>query len=257
MATEAQRKALEQLMGSDTTTYSRRPTTGNNPNYLTTFTDSRLCRPYLVGHCPHDLFENTKFEQGPCKNQHNGRLRQMYQDDPERESYGYEWDYAKVLRGYIEECDKRIESSQRRLETTYEEMVRQRQLMKEIGELATKITFSLDEIQVLGNQSQVAMALQQFHNVDLMRHDKQEKEVGFPPYSPFCSWNWANGSKRFARIVIRRGVNQSYKCVTSVEHISPVLTMTDVSQIISQERYNPDPNPPLSPVFSITPPPLF
>jgi len=49
--------------------------------------------------------------------------------------------------------------------------------MKEIGELSTKITFSLDEINVLGSQSNVAMALQQFHQVDLLLYEKREKEV--------------------------------------------------------------------------------
>ena len=116
-------------MGSDTTTFSRRSTAGPNPNFLTTFTDTRVCRPFLVGYCPHDLFQNTKFEQGPCKHQHNERLRADYLETANREKYGYEHEYAKVLREYVEECDKRIESSQRRLETTYEEMFRQRQLV--------------------------------------------------------------------------------------------------------------------------------
>lgn len=61
--------------------------------------------------------------------QHNGRLRVVYLETPDREKYGYEWDYVKVLKEYVGDCDKRIESSQRRLETTYEEMVRQRQLV--------------------------------------------------------------------------------------------------------------------------------
>jgi len=47
----------------------------------------------------------------------------------DKEKYGYEWEYQSVLREYVGECDKRIESSQRKLETTYEEMVRQRQLV--------------------------------------------------------------------------------------------------------------------------------
>src|SRR5271169_3472733 len=49
--------------------------------------------------------------------------------------------------------------------------------MKEITELSTKISFSLDEIDVLGTQRQVAMALQQFHQVDLLQHEKKQKEV--------------------------------------------------------------------------------
>jgi len=55
--------------------------------------------------------------------------------------------------------------------------------MKEINELGTKITFSLDEVNVLGNQSNVAMALLQYHQVDLLRHEKQQKEV-----SPSILW---------------------------------------------------------------------
>ena len=46
--------------------------------------------------------------------------------------------------------------------------------------MSAKITFSLDEINVLGTQGSVAMALQQFHQVDLLHYDKKEKEV--PPF---------------------------------------------------------------------------
>jgi hypothetical protein len=49
--------------------------------------------------------------------------------------------------------------------------------IKEIGELSTRITFSLDEINVLGSQQNVAMALQQFSQVDLLLYEKREKEV--------------------------------------------------------------------------------
>ena len=119
-------------MGSDTTTFSSRggrSSGSSNPNYLTTFTDPRICRPFLVGYCPHDLFQSTKFELGPCRNQHNERLRQDYLEAADREKYGFEWEYQKILKDYVSDCDKRIESSQRRLETTYEEMFRARQLV--------------------------------------------------------------------------------------------------------------------------------
>jgi len=52
--------------------------------------------------------------------------------------------------------------------------------IKEIGELSTRITFSLDEINVLGSQQNVAMALQQFSQVDLLLYEKREKEVPTP-----------------------------------------------------------------------------
>jgi len=119
-------------MGANATSFSSsssRRAGGSNPNFLVKFTDPRVCRPFLVGYCPHDLFSSTKFELGPCRNQHNERLRAEYLDTPDREKYGYEWDYARVLRDYVSECDKRIGESQIKLETTYEEIVRQKQLV--------------------------------------------------------------------------------------------------------------------------------
>ena len=38
-------------------------------------TDPKVCRSYLVGNCPHDLFTNTKNELGPCSKVHNEALK--------------------------------------------------------------------------------------------------------------------------------------------------------------------------------------
>ena len=100
--------------------------------------------------------------------------------------------------------------------------------MKEIGELSTKITLSLDEINVLGNQSNVAMALQQFHQVDLLQHEKREKEVyanysirSLTPILTTCR-------ETYELITTRADHNRNYKYVMFVAHIYPVLTMIDV-----------------------------
>lgn len=120
---------VQQLMGMSSASSSRRSGGSSSSNFLLKFTDPRVCRPFLVGHCPHDLFSSTKFELGPCRNQHNERLKADYLEAPNREQYGYEWDYARVLRDYVSECDKRIGESQTKLETTYEEIFRQKQLV--------------------------------------------------------------------------------------------------------------------------------
>jgi hypothetical protein len=104
--------------------------------------------------------------------------------------------------------------------------------MKEIGELATKITFSLDEINVLGSQSNVAMALQQFHQVDLLQYEKREKEV------PHTTKNETYVDREiYERIMIRVVHNRNYKFAMSVEHTCPVSTTIDVSPITSLEKY--------------------
>jgi len=94
--------------------------------------------------------------------------------------------------------------------------------MKEIGELATKITFSLDEINVLGSQANVAMALQQFHQVDLLQYEKREKEV------PQSSKWYLICRETYDRITTQVDHNRNYKYVMSVEHTSPDSTTIDV-----------------------------
>jgi hypothetical protein len=99
--------------------------------------------------------------------------------------------------------------------------------------LSTKITFSLDEINVLGSQANVAMALQQFSQVDLLLYEKREKEVTsllfrgcyLLPCSATCG-----------QTMIQQGLSQNYKYATSAVHIYPVSTTTDVSQTISLEK---------------------
>ena len=104
--------------------------------------------------------------------------------------------------------------------------------MKEITELSTKISFSLDEIDVLGNQKQVAMALQQFHQVDLLQHEKKEKEV----ILLLAHQKLTCGSVSSGTTTTQVDHNQNYKSVMSVEHIYQDSTTTDVWQTISLER---------------------
>jgi hypothetical protein len=107
--------------------------------------------------------------------------------------------------------------------------------MKEITELSTKISFSLDEIDVLGNQKQVAMALQQFHQVDLLQHEKKEKEV----IPVLAHQKLTCRSVSYGIITTQVDHNQNYKSVMSVEHTSHDSITTDVSQTISLEKYMP------------------
>lgn len=113
MAAE-QRKLLEQLMGSSVTSRSSQ----------LSLNDSKVCRSYLVGTCPHDLFTNTKQDLGPCPKVHAEGLKTEYEALPEREKqrYGFEYDYMRDLQKYIDDCNRRIDAAQRRLEKTPDEI---------------------------------------------------------------------------------------------------------------------------------------
>jgi hypothetical protein len=74
MAAAETRRLLEQLMGEQlmSGTDQRAP--------QLSITDPKVCRSYLVGNCPHDLFTNTKNELGPCSKVHNEALKTEYQE---------------------------------------------------------------------------------------------------------------------------------------------------------------------------------
>jgi hypothetical protein len=87
-------------------------------------TDPKVCRSYLVGNCPHDLFTNTKNELGPCPKSHNEALKTEYQeaDADQKRRWGFEFDYMRDMQHHIDSCNRKIDSAQRRLEKTPEEI---------------------------------------------------------------------------------------------------------------------------------------
>ena len=40
--------------------------------------DKRVCKYFLCGICPHELFTNTKSDLGPCKMIHDDELKEQY-----------------------------------------------------------------------------------------------------------------------------------------------------------------------------------
>lgn len=113
MAAE-QRKLLEQLMGASASSRAQQ----------LSLNDPKVCRSYLAGTCPHDLFTNTKQDLGPCPKVHAEALKTEYEGLSEREKhkYGFEYDYMRDLQKYIDECNRRIDAAQRRLEKTPDEI---------------------------------------------------------------------------------------------------------------------------------------
>jgi hypothetical protein len=85
-------------------------------------TDPKVCRSFLVGTCPHDLFTNTKQDLGPCPKVHSEPLKTEYEGAADKAKYGFEYDYMRDLQKYIDECNRRIDSAQRRLEKTPDEI---------------------------------------------------------------------------------------------------------------------------------------
>ena len=157
-------------------------------------TDPKVCRSYLVGNCPHDLFTNTKNELGPCSKVHTEALKTEYQeaDADQKRRWGFEFDYMRDMQHHIDSCNRKIDTAQRRLEKTPEEIRQTNALvsnssfrfcstansgqLKAINELTKSIDAGMLEIQIMGEEGMVNMAVQEFTKVRYKKAEKEERE---------------------------------------------------------------------------------
>ncbi|KOS22567.1 U1 snRNP-associated protein [Escovopsis weberi] len=167
MAAE-QRKLLEQLMGASSSSRAAQ----------LSLSDSKVCRSYIAGTCPHDLFTNTKQDIGPCPRVHAEGLKTEYEALSEREKhrYGFEYDYMRDLQKYIDECNRRIEAAQRRLEKTPDEIRQTNALLKTISELTQSINNGLLEVEILGSMGEVSRAMDELFRVRQVAQQKTDRE---------------------------------------------------------------------------------
>lgn len=141
-------------------------------------TDPKVCRSYLVGTCPHDLFTNTKQDLGPCSRVHSEALKAEYEalPDQDKKKYGFDYDYMRDLQKYIDECNRRIDAAQRRLEKTPDEIRQTNVLLKAISDLGTTIATGLLEVEILGELGEVGRAYDELFRVRQAQAQKGEKE---------------------------------------------------------------------------------
>ncbi|GMG28320.1 unnamed protein product [Aspergillus oryzae] len=165
-------------------------------NAQLSITDPKVCRSYLVGTCPHDLFTNTKQDLGPCPKVHSEGLKTEYEtaSAAEKAKWGFDFDYMRDMQKYIDDCDRRIDSAQRRLEKTPDEirqtnnlvriasspselkLVANNHQLKQISDYTKTINGGLLEISVLGETGSVAQAYNGLHKIRTAKHQKETCE---------------------------------------------------------------------------------
>lgn len=114
-ATEQMRAMLDGLMGT------ARDGSDSQRQHLH-FTDSRVCRAFLLDCCPHDIFASTKLELGECQKVHDPALRADYILANKSEDYMYEVSALEKLQSFVNEADKKTEYLKRKLAETQEEL---------------------------------------------------------------------------------------------------------------------------------------
>uniref|UniRef100_A0ACD5Z2Q6 Uncharacterized protein n=1 Tax=Avena sativa TaxID=4498 RepID=A0ACD5Z2Q6_AVESA len=105
---DAIRKQLDQLMGANRN--------GDVREVSRKYYDRDVCRLFLAGLCPHDLFQLTKMDLGPCPKLHSLQLRKEYQVAKAKGMDNYDRELEETIERLIVECERKIQRALKRLE---------------------------------------------------------------------------------------------------------------------------------------------
>lgn len=113
------------------------------------WTDSDVCKYYIVQFCPHDLFTNTKADLGTCGKIHDDALKTKFQEEDEQGSYKkgqYIDDFLRFCQRMLSDLSSRIKRAKERLALTQEKEERFReQMAQQAAEAGTGINKEADE----------------------------------------------------------------------------------------------------------------
>lgn len=173
-ATE-QRKLIEQLMGKEYQRHYRRDLGLKDP---------KICKSYLVGECPFELFQNTKQNFGRCSQIHLAKYKLEYQRDIKKgKTYPeFEKEYFITLYKFIKDCDGQIQAALKKLEHTPEERAKIKKITSELDSIDSQIGLMLKEIEFLIHSDEVVKSMIQsikLQNLQIQRSElaKKVKEI--------------------------------------------------------------------------------
>ncbi|KAG8061752.1 hypothetical protein GUJ93_ZPchr0003g17450 [Zizania palustris] len=105
---DAMRKQLDVLMGANRN--------GDVLEVSRKYFDRDVCRLFLAGLCPHDLFQLTKMDLGPCPKVHSLQLRKDYEEVKSKGTENFNRDLEDMIERLIVECERKIQRALKRLD---------------------------------------------------------------------------------------------------------------------------------------------
>lgn len=175
-ATE-QRKLLKQLMGKDPNKIRNRSNTSYRRRDLGLY-DPKICKSYLVGECPYDLFQGTKQSMGRCPQIHLAKHKLQYERESKRGKQfpEFEQEYYAVLHRFVRDCNGQVAIALKKLEHTPEERARIQDVTSELDILDSRIGLMIQEIESLLRANEVSQAMTQ--SINLQQLQSKRVEVG-------------------------------------------------------------------------------
>ncbi|KAL6450330.1 LUC7 Protein LUC7 [Candida maltosa Xu316] len=166
---EEQRRQIEQLMGREN---------GSSITRDPEMTSSRVCRAFLVGTCPHDLFVGTKQDLGKCPNLHLQKHKLEYEHRTKKLGEKFpdiEYDYYKIIGKYVSDLDRNINNAQLRLQHTPEEKAKIAKVTKELDDLDVEIGLMVQELNYLIAGDQATRLVE--HSIQLEKKCEEREKL--------------------------------------------------------------------------------
>jgi len=174
-AKDQMRAMLDQLMGS-----SR-----NGESNTVQYSDSSVCRAFLLSCCPYTVLADTRLELGECDKLHQISLRPDYEAAQLKEDHFYDVEACTQLTAFIEEWDRKIEGFKRKLCSNQEALsVEVTGKVTKVQELAQKIEMKVEEAEKMGTEGMVEESMQIMEEVETLRAEKVQAEQDYTTSLP-------------------------------------------------------------------------
>ncbi|KAI6654522.1 hypothetical protein LOD99_918 [Oopsacas minuta] len=149
------------------------------------WSDEKVCKYFLCGFCPHDLFTNTKADLGPCKLLHDEKLLLQYNESDKRGEMGYEHDFLILLEGIVQDLTRRLQRGIERLDRTYHTPIEEED--ESTKAISDKITELLRKTERLGSEGKIDAAQEVMSEVEILKKEKHgilAQKAGKDPNDP-------------------------------------------------------------------------
>ncbi|KAG6388135.1 hypothetical protein SASPL_153334 [Salvia splendens] len=180
---DALRKQLDVLMGANRN--------GDAQEVTRKYYDRDVCRLFLAGLCPHELFQLTvrKMDKGPCPKVHSLQLRKeypffdqnLYEDAKAKGVDNYDRDLEDNIDRLIVECDRKIERALKRLDEEDAKAavaisVSEVTLTPEIDEMSKQIKEKLHELDQFDLEGKTDMKMRVQEEIEELRTQRADKQ---------------------------------------------------------------------------------
>ncbi|XP_035253797.1 luc7-like protein 3 isoform X2 [Anguilla anguilla] len=137
-----------------------------------------VCKYYLCGFCPAELFTNTRSDLGPCEKIHDENLKKMYEKSSRFMKDGYEREFLRYLQSLLAEVERRIRRGHARLALSETQQASgglgpSAKNEEKAQVLTEKIEDLVQQIEELGSEGRVEEAQGMMKLVEQLKDDRE------------------------------------------------------------------------------------